>query len=184
MSCSDREDIKQFQTKQVELGRHRLTIKSNAETSNLLFYCLIIFFITFSNNFCPFIGDLYRKYETLPFLNRKYILDLNSGGSRCDRMVFVMWKNKNSVLFLLLSHSHPGRREGRGGPTGATSGPARRPVCQRYSRIFEHGVTGATPRRRGDNGVSPAAARRRPRHPPWTDANIWGSRIVPEQQWC
>lgn len=181
MSCSDREDIKQFQTKRVELGRHRLTIKSNAETSNLLFYCLIIFLITFSHNFCPFIGDLYRKYETLPFLNRKYVLDLISGGSQ-NGVCHV--KEQKQRLFLLLSHSHPGRREGRGGPTGATSGPARRPVCQRYSRIFERGVTGATPRRRGDNGVSPAAARRRPRQPLWTDANIWGSRIVPEQQWC
>lgn len=109
MSCSDREDIKQFQTKRVELGRHRLTIKSNAETSNLLFYCLIIFLITFSHNFCPFIGDLYRKYETLPFLNRKYVLDLISGGSQNG--VCHVKEQKQRFIFTFISL--PPRKKGR-----------------------------------------------------------------------
>ena len=136
---------------------------------------------------CDLLEKRYKKYETLAFLKWKTHF-------RFEFRWKPMWQNgvghmkeqKRGFSFTFLSHSHPATvsREGRGGPTGATSGPARRPVCQRYSRFFERGVTGATPRRRGDSGVSPAAARRRPRQPPWTDANIWGSRIVREQQWC
>lgn len=58
--------------------------------------------------------------------------------------LFCMWKKQKQNLFYFyfdLTSTHPPREAG--GPTGATSGPARRPVCQSYSRGFECAVTGA-----------------------------------------
>lgn len=109
----------------------------------------------------PFVGYFLKKnvYEVKEFplfsiartsfsgcsCNWWLIIDYMTVKQCVKRDLLGTWKNKERRLFLLSSHFHP-PREARG-PTGATSGPPRRPVCQCYSQGFECAVTGANLRR-------------------------------------
>lgn len=88
-----------------------------------------------------------------------------------ENLVFVCAATTVCYFYFHLTHSRSPR-----GPRGASSGLARRPVCQCYSQGFECGVTGAN-LRRPTITVSPSqlGARRRPQPPPVQMPNIWSS---------